>query len=61
MSLYPLALLPQVTISQGKAQLPLTPGTDPEYASPDAVIAENVDRGVEDLVPSFGIGGHQFL
>jgi phosphoribosylformimino-5-aminoimidazole carboxamide ribotide isomerase/phosphoribosylanthranilate isomerase len=45
MSLYPLALLPQVTISQGKAQLPLVPGTDPEYTSPDVVIAAWVEQG----------------
>jgi hypothetical protein len=27
----------------------------------DAVIAQDVDRGVEDLVPSFRVGRHQFL
>ena len=28
MTLYPLALLPQVTITDGLAQLPYVPGTD---------------------------------
>jgi hypothetical protein len=29
--------------------------------TPDAVVAQDVDCGVEDLNPSFGVGGHQFL
>lgn len=45
MSLYPLALLPQVTISGGQAQFPLVPGTDPEYGTADKVIAAWVEQG----------------
>ena len=33
----------------------------PMRQTPDAVVTENVDRGVEDLVPTFRVGGHQFL
>ena len=29
--------------------------------TPDAVVTQDVDCGVEDLGPSFRIGGHQFL
>lgn len=44
-NLYPLALLPQVTISDGKAQLPLTPGTQPEYADPRKAINAWAQQG----------------
>jgi phosphoribosylformimino-5-aminoimidazole carboxamide ribonucleotide (ProFAR) isomerase len=44
-TLYPLALLPQVTIAKGRAQFPLSPGSDPEYGSPDEVIAAFVEQG----------------
>lgn len=45
MTQYPLALLPQVIIAQGRAQFPLSPGSQPEYGSPDAVIAAFVEQG----------------
>jgi len=45
MGLYPLALLPQVTIAQGRAQFPLSPGSQPEYGAPDEVIAAFVEQG----------------
>jgi phosphoribosylformimino-5-aminoimidazole carboxamide ribonucleotide (ProFAR) isomerase len=45
MSLYPLALLPQVTITNGRAQFPLSPGSDAEYGTPDEVIAAFVEQG----------------
>ncbi len=45
MSMYPLALLPQVTISGGRAQFPFVPGTQAEYGSPDAVIAAWAEQG----------------
>jgi phosphoribosylformimino-5-aminoimidazole carboxamide ribonucleotide (ProFAR) isomerase len=45
MTLYPLALLPQVTVSQGRAQLPFVPGTDPEYGSAEQAIAAWAEQG----------------
>jgi phosphoribosylformimino-5-aminoimidazole carboxamide ribonucleotide (ProFAR) isomerase len=45
MNLYPLALLPQVTVSQGQAQLPYVPGTDPEYGTPEQAIAAWAEQG----------------
>lgn len=45
MTLYPLALLPQVTITEGRAQFPLSPGSDPEYGAPHEVIAAFVEQG----------------
>lgn len=45
MGLYPLALLPQVTISQGRAQFPLSPGAAAEYGAPHEVIAAFVEQG----------------
>jgi phosphoribosylformimino-5-aminoimidazole carboxamide ribotide isomerase/phosphoribosylanthranilate isomerase len=44
-TLFPLALLPQVTIAKGRAQFPLSPGSAPEYGSPDEVIAAFVEQG----------------
>lgn len=45
MTLYPLCLLPQITVSQGQAQLPLSPGSDPEFGTVDEVIAAFVEQG----------------
>ncbi len=45
MSLYPLALLPQVTIRQGRAQFPFVPGSEPEFGTPDAVIDAWAEQG----------------
>jgi phosphoribosylformimino-5-aminoimidazole carboxamide ribonucleotide (ProFAR) isomerase len=44
-TLFPLALLPQVTISRGRAQFPLSPGSTPEYGSPEEVITAFVEQG----------------
>ncbi len=33
----------------------------PMRQTPDAVVAQDVDRGVENLRPSSKVGGHQFL
>jgi len=56
MSLYPLALLPQVTVSEGRAQLPFVPGTQAEYGTPEQAIAAWAEQGaawvhVEDNDP----------
>ncbi len=45
MSLYPLALLPQVTVSQGQAQFPLSPGSDPEYGDVAEVVSAFAEQG----------------
>lgn len=45
MSLYPLALLPQVTVTEGTAQLPFVPGTDPQYGTPEQAIAAWAEQG----------------
>lgn len=45
MNLYPLALLPQVTVSGGQAQLPFVPGSPAEYATPEQAIAAWVEQG----------------
>ena len=45
MTLYPLALLPQVTVTEGSAQLPFVPGTDPQYGTPEQAIAAWVEQG----------------
>jgi phosphoribosylformimino-5-aminoimidazole carboxamide ribonucleotide (ProFAR) isomerase len=45
MSLYPLCLLPQITVSNGEAQLPLSPGSEPQYAPVDEVITAFVEQG----------------
>lgn len=44
-TLYPLALIPQVTISEGRAQLPLSPGSDAEYAGPTEAINAWAEQG----------------
>ena len=46
MTLYPLALLPQVTITDGLAQLPFVPGTEAEYGTPEKAIAAWAEQGV---------------
>lgn len=45
MNLYPLALLPQVTVSSGQAQLPFVPGSPAEYGTPEQAIAAWVEQG----------------
>jgi phosphoribosyl isomerase A len=45
MTLYPLALLPQVTVSRGQAQLPFVPGTDPEYGTAEQAITAWAEQG----------------
>ena len=45
MTLYPLALLPQVTVTEGTAQLPFVPGTEPEYGTPEQAIAAWAEQG----------------
>jgi len=45
MTLYPLALLPQLTVTEGSAQLPLVPGTDPQYGTPEQAIAAWAEQG----------------
>ena len=45
MTLYPLALLPQVTITDGLAQLPFVPGTEAEYGTPEKAIAAWAEQG----------------
>ena len=44
-TLYPLALIPQVTISEGQAQLPLSLGSDPEFAGPTEAINAWAEQG----------------
>lgn len=45
MNLYPLALLPQVTVADGQAQLPFVPGSPVEYGTPEQAIAAWVEQG----------------
>ena len=45
MSLYPLCLMPQVIVSQGQAQMPLSPGSDAEYGSVHDVVAAFAEQG----------------
>lgn len=45
MTLYPLALLPQVTVSKGQAQFPLSPGSPPEQGSVEQVVRAFVEQG----------------
>ncbi len=61
MSLYPLALLPQVTVSGGRAQLPLVPGSEPEYGTAQQAIEAWAEQGaswvhVEDMDAASGQG-----